>query len=879
MFMASVPESLPAGLRCPQCGASMASSVAGLCGACLLRLATLEDAPPQEDFEDLEACDGGAGFDDWLKVKGQRIGNYELLDEIARGGMGIVYRARQVNAGRVVALKIMLPQLLPVAGMLDRFRREVEAVARLDHPGILPIYEVGEHAGLPLFSMKLADGGSLDRRVAALAGKWHDIATLVARVARAVEHAHGRGILHRDLKPANILFDAHDTPMVADFGLAKMRLAQSGLTIPASALGSPNYMAPEQVNAEFGEVGPATDVYGLGAILYELLAGRPPIDGTDAIETLRRVTSERTRSGIELRPGMPADLDAIALKCLAKHPHDRYPTALAVATDVEQWIATGSVKVRHNRRRADRLRIWLVGGAIAGAAVLVASVTLWSISRRDADVAAPVQEAAATQASSANLAAITPRMLAAMPLRDLAGAGDSLAGAISAGLLRELRQVESLNVVSVEPGKAGGYGADEEMMGRLVADLRLEGEVARVADGLRLHLRLMDGRGNLILWEQAVTRAAGEARDLHLPIASALVTQLRSDTREEAWARFSSNTDAQDPEASAMYLRARALIRWRRPETLREAARLLRAAIARDADFAQAHSALSYAYAIWPPPAPPEGDHWTLAVQFAQSALALDSALGQPHAVLGHYYTDRAQPMEAEVHLRKALALDPRDPVTLHFYAVHLQSVGRLSEALRLAQRGIALDSSNPETLQWLAKMTTRAGDHAEARRLWRQADALGASGPLCAAIARLDLGEHEPLGRYYRETFERTGVPADRRDPSALLAGVVDPARRGPALAWLRDVEAHVDPAFAITHYALLGDADDAYRVAASFSLRDDFWYLYQIVNIWAKRTESLRRDPRFGSLLERWGYVEYWRRFGRSELCEEAAGGVRCR
>ncbi len=247
--------------------------------------------------------------------------------------------------------------------------------------------------------------------------------------------------------------------------------------------------------------------------------------------------------------------------------------------------------------------------------------------------------------------------------------------------------------------------------------------------------------------------------------------------------------------------------------------------------------------------------------------------------MLGHYYTDRAQPADAEVHLRRALELDPRDPVTLHFYAMHLHSVGRLGEALRLAQRGVALDGSNPETLQWLAKMTTRAGDHDEARRLWRQSDALGASGPLCAAIARLDLGQSEPLATYYRETFERTGVPAGKRDPSVLLAGVIDPARRGPALAWLRGVELHVDPAFAITHYALLGDTDDAYRVAAKFSLRDDFWYLYQIVNIWATRTASLRRDPRFGSLLERWGYADYWRRFGKSELCEETTGGFSCR
>lgn len=855
---------LPVKVRCPQCGASMSSSVAGLCGACLLRLATLDEQPAPDENEDL------ARVDEWLKVKGQRIGNYELLDEIARGGMGIVYRARQVNASRVVALKIMLPQLLSVAGMLERFRCEVEAVARLDHPGILPIYEVGEHAGLPLFSMKFAEGGSLHGRLAPLAGQWQQIAALVARVARAVEHAHGRGILHRDLKPANILFDTHDTPMVADFGLAKIRLAEGGLTLPAAALGSPNYMAPEQVNAEFGEIGPPTDVYGLGAILYELLTGCPPVAGSDALETLRLVATQRPRPGVEIRSDIPADLDAIALKCLAKRPTDRYATALDLALDLERWMTTGTANARRERayRFAPRGRL-----ALIGIAAMALGVIAW-LGLRQGDT--PLEP---TPESAQETPAVAPRMLAVMPFRDLAGAGDRVVTLITDGLVRELRQIESVNVVSVDPGKAGGYGANEEMMGRLAADLRLQGEVERVNGALRLRTRLLDGRADLVLWEQEVTRPPEAANEMHAQVAGALAAQLRSDTREAAWARFQAGAAPTDSEADATYLRARALIRWRRPETLREAVRLLRAAIARDPAFARAHSSLAYAYALWPPPAPPEGDHWTLAVQFAQSALALDPALGEPHAVLGHYYTDRAQPNEAEPHLRRALELNPRDPVTLHFYAMHLHSVGRLGEALRLAQRGVALDSSNPQTIAWLAKMTTRSGDRDEALRLWRQADALGAPRPLCAAIARLDLGQSEPLAEYYRETFGRTGVPEGMRDPAVLLAGVVDESRRAPALAWLRAVEPHVDPAFAITHYAILGDADAAYRVGSTYNLADDFWYLYQIVNIWATRTESLRRDARFGTLLERWGYVDYWRRFGKSELCEMSAGEVKCR
>ena len=192
--------------RCPGCGKARFSSVTGLCAACLLRLGLDDTASPDSD-PDAVANEKSATpplLEDWLRIKSERIGNYELLDEIARGGMGIVYRARQSQPARVVALKMMLPYLATSTPMRARFRIESDAVARLDHPGVLPIYEVGEHNGLPYFSMKFAEGGSLARRMPTLTGQWREIAVLVAKLARAVQHAHESGILHRDLSLIHI---------------------------------------------------------------------------------------------------------------------------------------------------------------------------------------------------------------------------------------------------------------------------------------------------------------------------------------------------------------------------------------------------------------------------------------------------------------------------------------------------------------------------------------------------------------------------------------------------------------------------------------------------------------------------------------------------
>jgi WD40 repeat protein len=274
------------------------------------------------------------------------IPGYEIVGELGRGGMGVVYRARQILLNRAVALKMILAGQHAGGEAAARFLAEAEAVAKLQHPNIVQIFHIDEHDGFPFFEMEFVGGGSLADRLDGTPRPAREAARLVETLARAMAEAHRRGVVHRDLKPGNILLTPEGVPKVADFGLAKLVDVESGLTRTDSVLGSPSYMAPEQAEDKNKGIGPAADLYALGAILYELLVGRPPFRGATVLETLNQVKTAEPVSPSRLVPGLPRDLETIALKCLQKEPPRRYASADALGEDLRRFLAGEPIAAR-----------------------------------------------------------------------------------------------------------------------------------------------------------------------------------------------------------------------------------------------------------------------------------------------------------------------------------------------------------------------------------------------------------------------------------------------------------------------------------------------------------------------------------------------------
>jgi tetratricopeptide (TPR) repeat protein/tRNA A-37 threonylcarbamoyl transferase component Bud32 len=266
------------------------------------------------------------------------VAGYEILEVLGRGGMGVVYKARQVKLNRLVALKMVLAGAHAGPPQLTRFATEAEAVARLQHPNIVQIYEVGEHDGLPYLSLEYIDGISLSQKIAGNPQPPREAAELVEQLARAMAIAHERGIIHRDLKPANVMLTKDGMPKISDFGLAKRLEDDSALTRAGTLMGTPSYMSPEQARGDLNQIGPLADLYSLGAVLYELLTGRPPFAGPTMLETLSQVRNQEPVPPTRLQPKCPRDLETIALKCLQKEPAKRYHNCEALADDLRRYL-------------------------------------------------------------------------------------------------------------------------------------------------------------------------------------------------------------------------------------------------------------------------------------------------------------------------------------------------------------------------------------------------------------------------------------------------------------------------------------------------------------------------------------------------------------
>src|SRR5580765_5369791 len=380
---------------CRKCGAKIFSDAPeGLCTGCVLEtalgmlpnaVAAVADCGPadhqQTNNARAEPRVKTAPTAFGAKLLGE-LGDYELLEEVGRGGQGVVFRARQKSLHRIVALKVIGLGQWATKAHLKRFRLEAEAAASLDHPCIVPIYEVGERDGQCYFSMKFVEGGQLDEVVRHTPVSIRQAVELIAKVARTVHYAHEHGILHRDIKPGNILLGAKGEPHLTDFGLARLVESESTVTRTLEILGTPSYMAPEQAVGNNAAVSSATDVYGLGAVFYQLLTGQPPFAGGATYETIKLLLDTEPRPPRLLNPKIDRDVSTICLKCLEKDPKRRYPSALALAEDLERWLKHEPILARHTGIFA-RGRKWVqrnpARALSAGSLVALAAASGWII--------------------------------------------------------------------------------------------------------------------------------------------------------------------------------------------------------------------------------------------------------------------------------------------------------------------------------------------------------------------------------------------------------------------------------------------------------------------------------------------------------------------
>src|SRR5918996_4812416 len=331
---------------CPKCGAEIPPDAPeGGCPGCLLESGLGALANDDGDTPAVTSSQRGTRSERLAEILGE-LGDYELLEEVGRGGQAVVFRARQKTLNRVVALKVISLGQWASKAHLKRFRLEAEAAARLEHPGIVPIHEVGERDGACYFSMKFVEGGQLDEMVRRMPMSIRQAAELIAKVARTVHYAHEHGILHRDIKPGNILLDGKGEPHLTDFGLARLLESESTVTHTLEVLGTPSYMAPEQAVGNDAALTATTDVYGLGAVLYQLLTGHPPFAGGTTYETIKLLLDTEPRQPRLWNPKVDRDLATICLKSLEKDPQRRYSSALALAEDLERWLKHEPIQAR-----------------------------------------------------------------------------------------------------------------------------------------------------------------------------------------------------------------------------------------------------------------------------------------------------------------------------------------------------------------------------------------------------------------------------------------------------------------------------------------------------------------------------------------------------
>jgi serine/threonine protein kinase/tetratricopeptide (TPR) repeat protein len=704
------------------------------------------------------------------------FGDYELLEEIGRGGQGVVFRAWQRSLNRTVALKIVGSGQWATDAHLKRFRREAEAAAKLDHPQIVPIYEVGERGGRCYFSMRLIEGGQLDEVISRGPMPVRQAVELIAKVARTVHYAHEHGILHRDIKPGNILLDANGEPHLTDFGLA--RLVEHGSTVTGSLeiMGTPSYMAPEQAVGNNAAVGRATDVYGLGAVLYELLTGHPPFAGGTTYETIHLLLDSEPRQPRLLNRKIDRDLSAVCLKCLEKNPRYRYSSALELAEDLERWLWHEPIRAKrsgfftHARKWVQRNPT--IAALITLSVLLAAGLGMMTWERES------VRR--------------IPAGIAVLPFENLSDDKEDafFADGVQDDILTKLAKIADLKVISRTSVMGYRGKRDLRQIGRALGVSHvLEGTARRSGGRVRVNAQLVDTRTDVGIW--------ADEYESELKAAFAIPSEIAQKVAEELHAKVSAAEKASiqqpptsDPAAYDLYVRANNLLLTSFSSAARskllQAADLLNQAVARDPLFFHAYCQLAHTHGLLyllgvdhTPERlvsmeqavqaavrlrPDAGEaHLARAENLYFGYLDYDGALAQlelarrslPNnlqvfAVQGYIQRRQGRWGESTRNLEHAIDLDPRNFYLLQQIAISYGLLRRYTDEMSVLQRALAIEPDDVNTKVALAAVQFHW--KADTRPLHQTINSIRATNPgalpnvandwLSCALAERDVAE-----------------------------------------------------------------------------------------------------------------------------------------
>ena len=833
----SIPSFTKSPAKCEKCGATTRLDT-GFCVSCLLRegleaagevsRAVFESAIAEVDVPDKQ----------W------RLGNYEILDEIGRGGMGVIYRARQRHPHRIVAVKRVLNYHADSHEKLMRFRREADAAASLDHPNILPIYEVSQSEdGLPFFSMKLALGGSLQKIGPALRAEPRQCVQLMAKVARAVEYAHVHGILHRDLKPGNILLDDRGEPLVSDFGLAKWLDANKDLTKSLTTFGTPGYIAPEQAEGRAADLTSAADVYSLGAILFDLLTGRPPFIGEHALSVIRQASETPAPKLRSLVPSLDRDLETICARCLERDPKARYQSAGDLATDLERWldgrpIVARPVSVPTRLGRWSRRNPKLI--ATGAACLLFGAAVMW-LFRGELAKFLPVER--------------PEKSIAVLPFVDLSQAKDQeyFCDGMSEEILDALGKVDGLRVVGrTSSFSFKGKSANVSDVGKkLNVENVLEGSLQREGNRVRITAELINTRNGFHLWSETYERELQGVFALQDEITRAIVDALKIKLALSLPAHEQRNTEAYDLYLQGLYFSNKSS-----EEDLRIALNFFRGALEKDPAFSRAWTGIAKVWYFLADVYVRPLEAYPAAKEAALKALALDEKDAEAHCYLGEAKRVLDWDLVGEdAELQRALQLDPNSAPAHFFLALLPLCRGELKEGLQLVLETKKLDPVSPIT-SYVATSAYLANDRIDDAIIegqWTlQLDPNYFYLDSALAAAYREKGKFAEAISLYTKSQEATHLPSSGLAITYARMGRQTEAQNILAQLQQAREKRYVSAPLIAAVYTALGDKEEAFRWLERASAEHSGilqWIAF------LPEFRALHSDERFPQLLRRIG------------------------